>query len=182
MKKLQDAQKKLSEQMKKMAEKMQGEKEGSQKPGEQKKPGEQGSQDEMSKEFAKMAAQQEMIRKQMQEMSEKMGDNGQRKMMQDLMNKMEENETDLYNKRINQQTMNRQKEIEIKMLESEKSLREQEMDEQRESKEGNVPAMNADQYKQYLRLKEKQTELLRTVPPALKPYYKQKVSEYFNTL
>ena len=45
-----------------------------------------------------------------------------------------------------------------------------------------VPAMNADQYKQYLRLKEKQTELLRTVPPALKPYYKQKVSEYFNTL
>ena len=181
MKKLQEAQKKLSEQMKKMAQQMQQGKEG-QKPGEQKKPGEQGSQGEMSKDFAKMAAEQEMIRKQMQEMYEKMGDGGQRKMMQDIMNKMEENETDLYNKRINQQTMMRQRDIEIKMLESEKALREQETDEQRESKEGNVPALDAEQYKQYLRLKEKQTELLRTVPPALKPYYKQKVSEYLNKL
>lgn len=183
MKKLQEAQKKLSEQMKKMAQQMQG-KEPGQKPGEQKMPsGQSGSQGEMSKEFAKMAAEQEMIRKQMQEMSDKLGDNGQRKQLQDLMNKMEENETDLYNKRINQQTMMRQKEIEIKMLESEKALREQEQDEQRESKEGITPnVMNLEQYKQYLRLKEKQTELLRTVPPALKPYYKQKVSEYFNKL
>jgi len=183
MKKLQEAQKKLSEQMKKMAQQMQGKEQGSQKPGEQKQPGQTGNQGEMSKDFAKMAAEQEMIRKQMQEMSDKLGDNNQRKMLQELMNKMEENETDLYNKRINQQTMMRQKDIEIKMLESEKALREQEMDEQRESKEGNLPnMMNADQYKQYLRLKEKQTELLRTVPPALKPYYKQKVSEYFNKL
>ena len=99
------------------------------------------------------------------------------------MGHMEENETDLYNKRINQQTMMRQKEIEIKMLESEKALREQEQDEQRESKEGVAPnVINMEQYKQYLRLKEKQTELLRTVPPALKPYYKQKVSDYFNKL
>lgn len=182
MKKLQEAQKKLSEQMHKMAQQMQGKQGQTPKPGEQKQPGEQGQNGEMSKDFAKMAAEQEMIRKQMQEMYEKLGDSKQRKMMQDIMNKMEENETDLYNKRINQQTMMRQKDIEIKMLESEKALREQEMDEQRESKEGNTPALNAEQYKQYLRLKEKQTELLRTVPPALKPYYKQKVSEYFNKL
>lgn len=184
MKKLQEAQKKLSEQMHKMAQQMQQGKEGQQqKPGgQQKQPGQQGTQGEMSKDFAKMAAEQEMIRKQMQEMYEKMGDPGQRKMMQDIMNKMEENETDLYNKRINQQTMMRQRDIEIKMLESEKALREQEQDEQRESKEGTQPALNAEQYQQYLRLKEKQTELLRTVPPALKPYYKQKVSDYFNKL
>lgn len=184
MKKLQDAQKKLSEQMQKMAQQMQKGKEQGQKPGEQKTPGGQGgTSGEMSKDLAKMAAEQEMIRKQMQEMMEKLGDNGQRKAMQDIINKMEENETDLYNKRINQQTMMRQKEIEIKMLESEKAMREQEQDEQRESKEGTTPnMMNMEQYKQYLRLKEKQTELLRTVPPALKPYYKQKVSEYFNKL
>lgn len=183
MKKLQEAQKKLSEQMHKMAQQMQQGKQGQPKPGEQQgKPGQQGNQGEMSKDFAKMAAEQEMIRKQMQEMYEKAGDANQRKMMQDIMNKMEENETDLYNKRINQQTMMRQRDIETKMLESEKALREQEMDEQRESKEGTQPAINAEQYQQYLRLKEKQTELLRTVPPALKPYYKQKVSEYFNKL
>ena len=186
MKKLQEAQKQLSEQMKKMAQQMQGKEQGNQKPGQQQQPGQQGQNGqngEQSKEFAKMAAEQEMIRKQMQEMMEKLGDNGQRKALQDLMNKMEENETDLYNKRINQQTMMRQKEIEIKMLESEKALREQEQDEKRESKEGTNPAeINVEQYKQYLRLKEKQTELLRTVPPALKPYYKQKVSDYFNKI
>ncbi|MCG9911347.1 MAG: hypothetical protein MH137_08590 [Flavobacteriales bacterium] len=183
MKKLQEAQKKLSEQMKKIAEQMQKQGE-SPKPGEQKKPGGQdGNQGELSKQLAQMAAEQEMIRKKMQEMSDKMGDNNQRKMMQDLMNKMEQNETDLYNKRINQQTLLRQKEIEVKMLESEKALREQEMDEKRESKEGiNQSGLNSEQYLQYLKLKEKQAELLRTVPPALKPYYKQKVSEYFNKL
>jgi len=182
MKKMQEAQKKLSEQMKKMAEKMQGKQGEGQKPGDMKKPGEKGSNGELSKEFAEMAAEQEMIRKKMQEMADKMGDMQGKKMMQEMIQKMEENETDLYNKRINSQTMMRQKDIEIRMLESEKALREQETDEQRESKEGNVPPINADQYKQYLRMKEKQTELLRTVPPALKPYYRQKVSEFFNKL
>jgi len=161
---------------------MQGKQGEGQKPGDMKKPGEKGSNGELSKEFAEMAAEQEMIRKKMQEMADKMGDMQGKKMMQEMIQKMEENETDLYNKRINSQTMMRQKDIEIRMLESEKALREQETDEQRESKEGNVPPINADQYKQYLRMKEKQTELLRTVPPALKPYYRQKVSEFFNKL
>jgi hypothetical protein len=39
--------------------------------------------------------------------------------------------------------------------------------------------MNFDEYK---RRKEKEIELLRTVPPSLKPYYKEKVNEYFNNL
>jgi chromosome segregation ATPase len=183
MKKLQEQQKKLSEQMKKLAEQMQQKQGEMPKPGEQKKPGNEGNNGEFSKQLAQMAAEQEMIRKKMQELAEKMGDNKQRKMMQELMNKMEENETDLYNKRINQQTLLRQKDIEVKMLESEKALREQEMDEQRESKEGNTPnLMNAEQYKEYLRQKERQAELLRTVPPALKPYYRQKVTEFFNKM
>lgn len=183
MKKLQEAQQKLSEQMRKMAQQMQGKQQGNNKPGEQNGQGQSGSQGEMSKDLAKMAAEQEMIRKQMQEMMDRLGDNNQRKMLQELMKKMEDNETDLYNKRINQQTLMRQKEIEIKMLDSEKALREQEQDEQRESQEGNTPNVNdIQQYQKYLQQKQKETELLRTVPPALKPYYKQKVSEYFNRI
>jgi hypothetical protein len=183
MKKMQEQQKKLSEQMKKLADQMQQKQGETPKPGENKKPGSEGSNGEFSKQLAQMAAEQEMIRKKMQELAEKMGNNQQRRMAQELINKMEENETDIYNKRINQQLLMRQKDIEIKLLEAENALREQEMDEQRESREGKVDApINAEQYKEYLRQKEKQAELLRTVPPALKPYYRQKVTEFFNKL
>lgn len=181
MKKMQEQQKKLSEQMKKLADQMQQKQGETPKPGENKKPGSEGNNGELSKQLAQMAAEQELIRKKMQELAEKMGNNQQRRMAQELINKMEENETDLYNKRINQQLLMRQKEIEIKLLEAENALREQEMDEQRESREGKMDIpVNAEQYKEYLRQKEKQAEMLRTVPPALKPYYRQKVTEFFN--
>jgi hypothetical protein len=181
MKKLQEQQKKLSEQMKKLAEQMRQKQGETPKPGENQKPGMEGNNGELSKQLAQMAAEQEMIRKKMQEMAEKLGNSQQRRMAQELINKMEENETDLYNKRLNQQMLIRQKEIEIKLLEAENALREQEMDEQRESREGkpDLP-VQAEQYKEYLRQKEKQAEMLRTVPAALKPYYRQKVTEFFN--
>ena len=31
-------------------------------------------------------------------------------------------------------------------------------------------------------MKQKEAEMLETLPPDLKPYYKEKVSEYFNNL
>jgi hypothetical protein len=37
-------------------------------------------------------------------------------------------------------------------------------------------------YSEYKEQKERETELLRTMPPALKPYYKERVNEYFNKL
>jgi hypothetical protein len=183
MKKLQERQKKLSEQMKKLAEQMQQKAGEAPKPGENKKPGSEGNNGELSKQLAQMAAEQEMIRKKMQEMAEKLENNQQRRLARELINKMEENETDLYNKQINQSLLMRQKEIEVKLLEAENALREQEMDEQRESKEGKMELpLQAEQYKEYLRRKEKQAEMLRTVPPALKPYYRQKVTEFFHNL
>jgi hypothetical protein len=35
---------------------------------------------------------------------------------------------------------------------------------------------------EYQRAKEKEVELLRTIPPSLKPYYKNKVNDYFLNL
>jgi hypothetical protein len=35
---------------------------------------------------------------------------------------------------------------------------------------------------EYLRLKEKEVELLKTVPPKLYPFYKKEVNEYFKRL
>jgi hypothetical protein len=35
-------------------------------------------------------------------------------------------------------------------------------------------------FEEYQKEKEKQQELLRTIPPSFTPFYKQKVKDYFN--
>ena len=79
--------------------------------------------------------------------------------------------------------MRRQQEIMSKLLESEKAEREREQDEQRKSNEAKVQNFsNPNQFLEYKRLKEKEMELLNTVPPSLTPYYKDRVNNYFNSL
>ena len=41
---------------------------------------------------------------------------------------------------------------------------------------------NPNQFLEYKRKKEKEAELLKSVPPSLRPYYKTRVNEYFKTL
>ena len=137
---------------------------------------------QMSEELAEMAAEQERIRRALQEMEEKMKQNGG-KLPGDLPGKMEESETDLVNKQLTDQLIQRQREILTRLLESEKSMREQNLDEERKGEtakdyEKEIPAA----VEEYLRLKEKEVELLKTVPPKLYPYYKKEVGEYFKRI
>ncbi|MCX7744949.1 MAG: hypothetical protein N2167_10345 [Flavobacteriales bacterium] len=142
--------------------------------------GNEGSEGEINKELVKLAAEQESLRKELQQLSESMSKE-QKKMAQEIMKKMEENETDLLNKRITKQTLDRQKEINTRLLESEKAQREQDQDEKRQSNEGKeIEKINNQKMQEYLQRKLKETELLKTIPPALRPYYKERVSEYFN--
>ncbi len=142
--------------------------------------GNDGSEGEINKELVKLAAEQESLRKELQQLSESMGKD-QKKMAQEIMKKMEENETDLLNKRITKMTIERQKEINTRLLESEKAERQQDQDEKRQSNEGKeLDKMNNQKIEEYLQRKIKETELLKTIPPSLKPYYKERVSEYFN--
>jgi len=133
---------------------------------------------QLSEELAEMAAEQERIRKALQEMQEKMKDG---KMPGgDLQGKMEQSEMDLVNKQLSDQLIKRQQDIVTRLLEAEKSAREQDMDEERKGEtakdyEKEIPKA----FEDYLRLKEKEVELLKTVPPKLYPYYKKEVSEYF---
>ncbi len=137
---------------------------------------------EMSEELAKMAAEQERIRRAVQEMQEKMKEGG--KMPGgDLPAKMEQTEMDLVNKQLTDQMIKRQQEILTRLLETEKSMREQNQDEERKGEtakdyEKEVPKA----FEEYLRLKEKEVELLKTVPPKLYPYYKREVDEYFKRI
>jgi hypothetical protein len=135
---------------------------------------------ELSEELAEMAAEQERIRRALQEMQNKMNESGGKTPGNDLPGKMEETEMDLVNKKLTDQLIKRQQDILTRLLESEKSAREQDMDEERKgeaAKDYNKEIPPA--VEEYLRLKEKEVELLKTVPPKLYPYYKKEVREYF---
>ncbi|MBL1143712.1 MAG: hypothetical protein HND54_02130 [Bacteroidetes bacterium] len=182
MKKMQEALNKQMEEMKKAMEN--GEKPGGKKG---KKPGETGSggQGGMSKELAQMAAKQAAIRKALKEMQEQLegegsGGGGQLEKLGDLM---EQNEIDIVNRQITNQTILRQQEILTRLLESEKAEKEREKEEKRESKEFTEQFIrNQTNFLEYNRQKNKEVELLRTLPPSFNQFYKQKVSEYFKTL
>ena len=106
--------------------------------------------------------------------------NGLKKLIKDV----EEIENEIINDKLNQESLLRQEEIKVKLLEMDKAMKEQENDEKRESKEGkeDIKEKNNSLYKEYLEQKKKETEMLKTIPPNLKPYYKNKVNEYFKNM
>ncbi len=175
MRQMQQALQKQMEQMKKQMEqagKSQGKGGKSQKNGEK-----------MSEEFAKMAAQQEAIRKKLQEYRDQMAKQGNLKQAGQLgkiANEMEKNETDLVNKILTAESLMRQKEILTRLLESEKAEREREQQEERKSKEGkNIKNSNKILEFQYKDENGGDIDLLRLMPPELRPFYKKLVDEYF---
>jgi hypothetical protein len=160
-------------------EQMQQMKEGMGKPG-QGKEGKQGSE-----QLARMAAQQEALRNQLQKMMNEMikeGDGGNAGNLRNILNKMEQTETEIVNKKLSLETMKRQQEILTRLLEAEKAERERELDTKRESNENKADyRRNILEFNQYNKLMNQEAELLKTLPPSLKPFYKNLVKEYFNT-
>lgn len=145
------------------------------------KGGKQGRQ--LSEELAKMAAEQERIRRALQEMQEKLKQEGGKVPGGDLPGKMEQTEMDLVNKQITEQTIRRQNEIITRLLEAEKSMREQNQDQERKGETAKDYAKELPRnFEEYLRLREKEVELLKTVPPRLYPYYKKEVNDYFKRI
>ena len=163
--------------------KMKGKMENGEMPGDKK--GEKGGGGSgMSKEFAQMAARQEALRQQLKEMADQMGPGTDGKQpLGDIMQKMEEIETDLLNKTITAETLKRQEEIMSRLLEEERAEQEREQDDKRESKEAvQNMAITPPSFEQYQKMKEKQAELLKTMPPSLSGFYKSLAGSYFNAL
>ncbi|MEM7548406.1 MAG: DUF4175 family protein [Bacteroidota bacterium] len=147
---------------------------------------------ELSQELAKLASEQEKLRKMLEQQGKKSGskslegeegESGAGGNLQDIIEKMEETELDLVNKNITQETINRQKEILTRMLESEESLREREREQKREAEtateyEKQIPKA----FEDYIRARERELEILKTVPIELKPYFKKEVNKYFRRL
>ena len=138
---------------------------------------------ELSEELARMAAEQERIRKGLQELQEKMMNENGHKPGSDIPAQMEQTEMDLVNKQITEQTIRRQKAILTRLLESEKSMREQDLDEERKGETAkDYTNEMPKEFLEYLKLKEKEVELLKTVPLKLYPYYKKEAGEYFKRI
>ncbi|MBL0030709.1 MAG: hypothetical protein IPP27_00540 [Bacteroidetes bacterium] len=156
------------------------------KQGQQPKPGKSGKEgQQMSQELAKMAAQQEFIRNELNKLNQSDNKDGTKKLgnLEDIANQMEETEKDIVNRMISEQTLKRQQEITTRLLESEKAEREREQDDQRKSEEAkNAYYRNPSEFEEYKRMKQKEMELLKTVPPSLNSYYKQKVNDYFQSI
>ncbi len=147
-----------------------------------------GNKNSMSSEFAKMAAQQEQIRRMMQqygqELKEQSGGNSKlSKEIEDIMRQMEQTETDLVNKTITNQTLNRQQQIMTRLLQHEKAEMQREKEERRESTEGkDVYQPSQGDLEEYKKLKERNTELFHSTPPSFNGFYRNKVNDYFFNL
>lgn len=137
-----------------------------------------------SKEFAQMAAKQAALRKALQEKAKEKERQGKGdKQLQELIEQMDKVETDLVNKKLTNETLSRVEEIETRLLEHEKAERQREYEEKRkaetaQAKERKIPPS----LEEYIKKREAEVEMYKTVSPSLKPYYKYLVEEYFKSL
>jgi hypothetical protein len=139
-----------------------------------------------SKEWAKMAAQQEALRRKLSELEKQLKQEGNQGALGDLkktQEMMEEVEKDLVNKRLTMETLRRQQEILTRMLDHERAEKERETDKERKSNEGKeLQRKLPPNIDEYLKQKQREQELLKTIPPSLKQYYKNKTREYFKEI
>lgn len=169
MQNMKELQEQLGEQLKQLQQKMQQQKDG-------------GIMPSMSEEFARMAAEQEMIRQGMQQMLDEMKANGQigDDGLNQIIKDMEKLEEELVNKKITNQMLERNREIVSRMLESQKAQEKRDQDEKRKSNEykGSKFDRKIDElfYEQSLK---KNQEFLKQHPIQYQPYYKSKINEYY---
>jgi hypothetical protein len=139
----------------------------------------------MSEQLAKMARQQQTIRQALQEINKEENKDGTGGLgnLDKISKEMEQTENDIVNRRITDEVLKRQQQIQTRMLEAEKAEQQRKQDQQRESNAGkDMPPGYIKALQDYQKQKEKQTEQIKTVSPALNLYYKQKIKSYFDQL
>ena len=139
-----------------------------------------------SKEFAEMAARQAALRKALQAKQKQLQEQGQGQQgqqLQDMIDQMDKIETDLVNKNLTNEMMKRQQDILTRLLEHEKAEREREYENKRKAETAEQferkypPALE-----EYLKKRQAEVDMYKSVSPALRPYYKSLVEEYYNSL
>ena len=163
----------MQEALNKMLEQMQG--------GQTPQRGDSGNQMSESEAFARMAAEQERIRREIQRLRENairdgLGDGSELLEMQRMM---EQTELELVRKQINSQMIFRQQQILTRLLEHERAEQLQEEEERRVGNTAkNYELSNPEQIFEYNRIRGDELELLRRLPPGMNPWYRNLVEKY----
>jgi hypothetical protein len=137
-----------------------------------------------SKDFAQMAARQAALRNALRKKQQELQQQGKGDpKLQELIDEMDKTEEDLVNKRLTNEMMQRQQDIMTRLLEHEEAERQRDQDEKRKSesarqRERELPPS----LQEYLKKREAEIDMFKTVSPSLKPYYKYLVDEYFKSL
>jgi hypothetical protein len=140
-----------------------------------------------AQQFARMAAKQAAIRQALQEMGQQMQGTQEQgdlaKELRQIAEEMEKTEEDLVNKVFNEEMLMRQQEILTRMLEAEDAIRQREMDPQRKSQTASEPERALPpSLEEYLKKRQAEIDLFKTVPANLKPYYRDLVEDYLKGL
>lgn len=163
----------MQEQLNQMLEQMQQ--------GHQPMPGQSGQPMSVSEQLARMAAEQEAIRNQLRGLSEELkraGEDG--RALDQLQRDMERTELDIVTRNISRQTIQRQQRILTRLLEHERAQLQREQEERREGTTAkNYEISNPADVFEYNRIRNRELEMLRSLPPGLKPFYRSLVETYF---
>jgi hypothetical protein len=137
-----------------------------------------------SKDFAEAAARQAALRKALQDMRDAKGEEGKGgKELQEIIDQMDKVEEDLVNKRLDNEMLSRQQDILTRLLEAEKAEQQREYDNKRKSEQAQAKRKELPPALQdYLKKRESEIEMYKTISPDLKPYYKFLVDEYYRAL
>jgi hypothetical protein len=165
-----ELQEQLNKQLEQMKQQM-GKQEGGQK-----------GQASMSEQLARSAAQQEAVRKMMQDAMNEMKAQGLKPSndMQKILDDMEKTEKELVNKIVNQNTLKRQQDILTRLLEHEKAELKREQEERRQSQEAKQQNFKVpEEVIKKQQNSQQEIENIRKIQPVLRPFYKQEVQRYF---
>jgi len=163
----------MQEQLNQMLEKLQS--------GHQPMPGESGQSMSMSEQLARMAAEQEAIRNMLRGLADDLKQSGEdTRELDQLQRDMERTELDIVRRNVTRLTIQRQERILTRLLEHEKALLEREQEERREGTTAeNYKISNPADVFEYNKIRNRELEMLRSLPPGLKPFYRSLVENYF---
>jgi hypothetical protein len=138
-----------------------------------------------SEQVARMVQEQAALRRKIQQLNSLLNSKGMgnSKELREIAEKMDHTETELVNRRMSNELLLRQKEIMTRLMEAEKSLRQQEQDDKRSSQSAqDISRPVPPELQKYIQDRQKLLELYKTVPPFLKPYYKGMVEQYYQII
>jgi hypothetical protein len=166
----------MQEQLKKQIEELKKAMEKGQKEGGKK----HGNSSGWSEELVKIAAQQEALKQLLRQLQKEGGLHPGD--MANTLKMIEESQKDIVNKNLTEETIKRQQQILEKLLDFEKAEKERDTEQKRQAEQPKKDDFkrNLSDFIEYNKRKEKESELLKTVPPSFKNFYKNKVEEYFN--